>query len=84
MPAEPAPTIATVLPVWKLAGCGRIQPFAHALSAIACSMVLMETGTSSRLRVHASSHGAGQTRPVNSGKLLVECRSWAAACQSSL
>ena len=28
----------------------------------------------SRLSVHASSHGAGQMRPVNSGKLLVEWR----------
>ena len=25
------------------------------------------------LRVQDASHGAGQTRPVNSGKLLVEC-----------
>ena len=25
------------------------------------------------LSVHAASHGAGHTRPVNSGKLLVEC-----------
>jgi len=27
------------------------------------------------LEVQAGSHGAGQTRPVNSGKLLVECNS---------
>jgi len=32
------------------------------------------TGASSRFSVQASSHGAGQTRPVNSGKLLVEWR----------
>ena len=32
------------------------------------------TGVSSMLRVQAASHGAGQTRPVNSGKLLVECK----------
>jgi len=29
--------------------------------------------------VHAASHGAGQIRPVKSGKLLVEC-STASAC----
>ena len=37
-------------------------------------MVLMVTGLSMRLRVHASSQGAGQIRPVTSGKLLVEWR----------
>ena len=44
-----------------------------ALSTIACSIDLMPTGSSLMLSVHASSHGAGQMRPVNSGKLLVEC-----------
>ena len=39
---------------------------------IACSMLLMPTGSSLTLSVHAASHGAGQMRPVNSGKLLVE------------
>ena len=43
-----------------------------ARSAMAHSIVLMVTGTSSMLSVHAASHGAGQTRPVTSGKLLVE------------
>ena len=37
------------------------------------SMVLMVTGDSSRLSVQDASQGAGQMRPVNSGKLLVEC-----------
>ena len=31
------------------------------------------TGASLKLRVQAASHSAGQTRPVNSGKLLVAC-----------
>ena len=48
--------------------------FLEARSAIAHSIVLMVTGLSSMLSVQDASHGAGQTRPVNSGKLLVECR----------
>ena len=36
------------------------------------SIVLIETGVSFKFKVHASSHGAGQTLPVNSGKLFVE------------
>ena len=39
---------------------------------------------SSRLSVQASSQGAGQMRPVNSGKLLVECRLRIASSQLSL
>ena len=74
----------TDLPVLVALGCGLIQPLRMALSAIACSMVLMATGLSSRLSVHASSQGAGQMRPVNSGKLLVECRLRAASSQSLL
>ena len=53
---------------------GAIQPFCQALSTIAHSIVLMVTGVSSRFSVQDASQGAGQTRPVNSGKLLVECR----------
>ncbi len=41
---------------------------------MAHSMVLIVTGVSWMLSVHDASHGAGQTRPVTSGKLLVECR----------
>jgi hypothetical protein len=54
-------------------GCGLTQPSAQARSMIACSIDLMPTASSLTLSVHAASHGAGQTRPVNSGKLLVEC-----------
>jgi hypothetical protein len=38
------------------------------------SMVLMVTGVSVMLSVQDASQGAGQMRPVNSGKLLVESR----------
>jgi len=33
----------------------------------------MPTGSSLMRSTHASSQGAGQMRPVNSGKLFVEC-----------
>ena len=51
-----------------------IQPSSQPRSTMAHSIVLMVTGLSSMLSVQAASHGAGQMRPVNSGKLLVECR----------
>ena len=51
-----------------------IQPSSQPRSTIAHSMVLMVTGLSSMFSVQDASHGAGQMRPVNSGKLLVECR----------
>jgi len=41
---------------------------------IACSIDLMVTASLLMFSVQAASHGAGQTRPVNSGKLFVECR----------
>ena len=47
------------------------------------SIDLMVTGTSMMLSVQAASQGAGQTRPVTSGKLLVEWRLLAASCQSA-
>ena len=53
--------------------CGLIRPFSQALSTIAHSIVLIVTGTSSMFSVQAASQGAGQMRPVNSGKLFVEC-----------
>ncbi len=40
---------------------------------MACSMDLMPTASSLMFRVQAASQGAGQMRPVNSGKLLVLC-----------
>jgi hypothetical protein len=46
---------------------------------ILCSIDLMPTGVVVDAQVQADSHGAGQMRPVNSGKLLVECRLSSAA-----
>ena len=81
-PAGPLPTTATVLPVFTAAGCGLTQPSAQARSMMACSIDLMPTASSLTFSVHAASHGAGQTRPVNSGKLLVECSTSMAFFQS--
>jgi hypothetical protein len=61
---------------------GFSQPFFQARSTMAHSIVLMVTGVSSMLSVQDASHGAGQTRPVNSGKLLVEWRLREASSQS--
>ena len=61
---------------------GFSQPLSQALSTMAHSIVLMVTGVSSMFSVQEASHGAGQTRPVNSGKLLVECRLREASSQS--
>jgi hypothetical protein len=74
MPAGPEPTTATFLPVFIAGRSGVIQPSSQPRSTIAHSMVLIVTGFSSMLSVQEASHGAGQMRPVNSGKLLVECR----------
>ena len=56
------------------------QPSSQPLSMMKCSIDLMPTGSLLMLSVHAASHGAGHTRPVNSGKLLVEC-SVSSACR---
>ena len=72
-PAGPEPTTATFLPVRTVGGCGTTQPISQALSMMACSIDLMPTGSSLMLSTQAASHGAGHTRPVNSGKLLVWC-----------
>ena len=82
MPAGPEPTTATFLPVF-FDGFSGFSPAAMARSAMAHSIDLMVTGFSSMLSVQDASHGAGQTRPVTSGKLLVECRLRAASSQSS-
>src|SRR6059058_2550649 len=82
MPAGPDPTTATFLPVRTFGTRGFTQPFSHARSAIACSIDLMPTGSSLMFRVHAASQGAGQMRPVNSGKLFVESSTVQAFSQS--
>ena len=74
--------MAIVLPVLSFATSGLTQPSFHPRSMMAHSIDLMVTGVSSMFSVHELSHGAGQMRPVNSGKLLVECRLLNASCQS--
>ncbi|OQC13053.1 MAG: hypothetical protein BWX79_01084 [Alphaproteobacteria bacterium ADurb.Bin100] len=49
---------------------------------MACSIDLMPTASSFTFSVHAASQGAGQMRPVNSGKLLVLCSTSIAFFQS--
>ena len=73
-PAGPEPTTATLLPVLVCGGFGTTQPSAKPRSMMAISMFLIVTGGSVMPSTQEPSHGAGQTRPVNSGKLLVLCR----------
>ena len=72
-PAGPEPTTATFLPVRFSGGSATTQPSSKPLSMIAASMLLIVTAGSLMPSTHDPSHGAGQTRPVNSGKLLVLC-----------
>ena len=74
MPAGPEPIDGDPLAGLVRGRLGHDPAFVPARSTIAHSIVLMVTGVSSRLSVQDASHGAGQMRPVNSGKLLVECR----------
>ena len=52
-------------------GSALTQPSAKARSAMASSIILMFTAGRLMATVQLPSQGAGQTRPVNSGKLLV-------------
>jgi hypothetical protein len=70
------------LPVFFVGGSGCTQPFSQARSTIAHSIVLIVTGLSMMFSVQDASHGAGQMRPVNSGKLFVEWRLTIAFCHS--
>ena len=78
-PAGPEPTTATFLPLRCAGGSGTTQPSSKPLSMIAASMALIVTGGSVMPSTHDPSQGAGQTRPVNSGKLLV---SWSRSSAS--
>ncbi len=70
-PDGPEPTTATLLSV-RFAGAGTwTHPFSHPRSIISHSICLIVTAGSFMPRTHEPSHGAGHTRPVNSGKLLV-------------
>ena len=51
---------------------------------MACSIDLMPTASPLKFTTQAASQGAGQMRPVNSGKLLVLCSTVRAFCQSLL
>ena len=57
------------LPVRTVGGCGFTQPSAYAVSIMARSFSLVDTGSPFRLQVHAASQSAGHTLEVNSGKL---------------
>src|SRR5439155_21025577 len=59
------------LPVRTVGGCGSTHPSAKARSAIDSSLILMFNAGRSIATVQLPSQGAGQTRPVNSGKLFV-------------
>ena len=62
-------------------GCGTIQPSSQARLTIASSICLIVTASPSRISsTQAASHGAGQRRPVNSGKLFVR---WSCSIASS-
>mmetsp|Transcript_12349 Transcript_12349/g.38058 ORF Transcript_12349/g.38058 Transcript_12349/m.38058 type:complete len:225 (-) Transcript_12349:1459-2133(-) len=80
-PAGPEPTTATERPVRRAGGRGTIQPFSKPMSIMVHSIDLMLTGSSMMPSVHAPSHGAGHTRPVNSGKLFVSSRRSSASRQ---
>ena len=60
----------------------RPSPRSKARSMIASSICLIVTGSSLMPSTQAASHGAGQSGPVNSGKLLVACRWSIASLQS--
>src|SRR5690554_7094631 len=74
--------MAIFLPVLTVAGCGGNQFSSKARSTMDCSIDLMPTGLLLMFKVQAASQGAGHTRPVNSGKLLVLCSTWLALAQS--
>ncbi len=71
---------ATDFPVRVAGGVARIHPSSNARSTIDSSMFLIVTGSLLMPSTHEPSHGAGQSRPVKSGKLLVECSRSLAAC----
>ena len=62
---------AIVLPVNLSGGRGTTVPFENASSIVRSSTCLIVTASALMPITHAVSHGAGHSRPVNSGKLLV-------------
>ena len=65
--------MAIFLPVRSEGGSALTQPSSNARSMIVFSIFLIVTGGLVIPSTHAPSHGAGHTRPVNSGKLFVLC-----------
>ncbi len=72
-PEGPDPTTATLFRERSDGSSGSIQPSAKPRSTMLFSTSLMATAGLLIPRTHAASHGAGQMRPVNSGKLFVAC-----------
>ena len=70
-PAGPEPTTATVLSDLAAGIRGSMSPWEKAFSMMVSSFSLMVTLWPFMPHTQAVSHSAGQTRPVNSGKLLV-------------
>ena len=80
-PAGPEPITATFFPVRILGGPGKTQPSSQPFSMMLYSMFLIVTGGLVMPRTQDPSQGAGHTRPVNSGKLLVLCKRSSASRQ---
>ena len=70
-PEGPEPTTATRLPLRTAGIRGVTQPFWKPFSMTASSLLFTVTLSPFNPQVQAASHRAGQTLPVNSGKLLV-------------
>jgi hypothetical protein len=73
-PAGPEPMTATVFPVRRSGASGLTSPEPNASSIVRSSTCLMVTASALIATTQAVSHGAGQRRPVNSGKLFVACK----------
>src|SRR5256886_5053089 len=73
-PAGPDPTTPTDRPEADAGRTGVTYPRSKARLMISTSTCLMVTGAPPEIpSTHAASHGAGHSRPVNSGKLFVAC-----------
>ena len=81
-PAGPEPITATVFPVRCAGGSALIQPSLNPRSTMYFSIISIDTGGLTIPKTQAASQGAGHNRPVNSGKLFVECKMRNAFCHS--
>ncbi len=66
-PAGPAPTTATFFPARGGTARGVMPPVAASRSATYLLMLLIASGSSTRLRRHCSSQGWGQILPMTAG-----------------